>query len=99
YATAQLLCKLDDSQVYVFFAWPGILPEFAFEEKEGASIENLGGQVRREGGIAYVDRIEPGTQIAMRVRSRNGGSVNILVLSQEQALNTWKATFAGKIGR
>jgi hypothetical protein len=96
YATAQLLCKLDDAQTYVFFAWPGILPEFAFEEKEGASIESLGGQVRRAGGIAYVDRIEPGTQIAIRVRSRNGGSVNILVLSREQALNTWKATFAGK---
>jgi len=96
YATAQLLCKLDDPQTYVFFAWPGISPEFAFEEKEGASIESLGGQVRREGGIAYVDRIEPGTQIAMRVRSRNGGSVNILVLSREQALDTWKTTFAGK---
>lgn len=96
YATAQLLCKLNDPQTYVFFAWPGVSPEFAFEEKEGALIESLGGQVRREGGIAYVDRIEPGTQIAMRVRNRNGGSVNILVLSREQALNTWKTTFAGK---
>jgi len=96
YATAQLLCKLNDPQTYVFFAWPGISPEFAFEEKEGTSIESPGGQVRREGGIAYFDRIEPGTQIAMRVRSRNGGSVNILVLSREQALNTWKTTFAGK---
>jgi len=32
----------------------------------------------------------------MRVLSRNGRSVNILVLSREQALNTWKTTFAGK---
>ncbi len=96
YATAQLLCKLDDPQTYVFFVWPGISPEFAFEEKDGASIESLGGQVRREGGIAYVDRIKPGTQIAMRVRSRNGGSVNVLVLSRDQALNAWKTTIAGK---
>ncbi|MBZ5654565.1 MAG: beta-galactosidase [Acidobacteriia bacterium] len=96
YSTAQLLCKLSDPQTYVFFAWPGISPEFAFAEKEGASIESLGGQVRREGGIVYVNRIEPGTQIAMRVRSRNGASVNILVLSREQALNIWKATLAGK---
>jgi beta-galactosidase len=96
YATAQLLCKLNDPQTYVFFAWPGISPEFAFEEKAGTSIESLGGQVRREGGIAYVDRIEPGTQVAIRVRSHDGGSVNILVLSREQALNTWKTTLAGK---
>jgi beta-galactosidase len=96
YATAQLLCKLSDPQTYIFFAWPGIAPEFAFEAKEGASIESPGGQLRRDGGIAYVDRIEPGTRIAMRVHSSNGGSVNILVLSREQALNTWKATVAGK---
>jgi beta-galactosidase len=96
YATAQLLCKLDDPQTYVFFVWPGISPEFAFEEKEGASIESLSGPVRREGGITYVDRIEPGTQVAMRVRNRDGGSVNILVVSREQALNTWKTTLAGK---
>jgi beta-galactosidase len=96
YATAQLLCKLSDPQTYVFFAWPGIAPEFAFEEKDGTSIESPGGQLRRDGGIAYVDRIEPGTRIAMRVRGSNGGSVNILVLSREQALNTWKAPIAGK---
>ena len=96
YATAQLLCKLNDPQTYVFFAWPGISPEFAFEEKEGTSIESLRGQIRREGGVAYVDRIEPGTQIAIRIRNRNGGSVNILVLSREQALNAWKTTLAGK---
>jgi Beta-galactosidase, domain 2 len=95
YATAQLLCKLNDPQTYVFFVWPGISPEFAFEEKEGTSIESVGGQVRREGGTVYVDRIEPGTQVAIRVRNRNSG-VNILVLSREQALNTWKTTFAGK---
>jgi hypothetical protein len=96
YATAQLLCKLNDPQTYVFFAWPGISPEFAFEEKDGASIENLRGTVRREAGIAYVNQIEPGTQVAIRARNRNGGNVNILVLSREQALNTWKTTLAGK---
>jgi hypothetical protein len=95
YATAQLLCKLNDPQTYVFFVWPGISPEFAFEEKKGTAIESVGGQVRRAGGTVYVDRIEPGTQVAIRVRNRNSG-VNILVLSREQALNTWKATLAGK---
>ena len=95
YATAQLLCKLDDPQTYVFFAWPGISPEFAFEEKDGVSIASSGGPVTREGGIAYV-RIEPGTQVAIRVGNRSGASVNIIVLSREQALHTWKATLAGR---
>ena len=96
YSTAQLLCKLNDPQTFVFFAWPGISPEFAFEEKDGASIESLNGQVRREGGIAYVEQIEPGTQVALRVHSHSGVNVNILVLSRKQAFNTWKTTLAGR---
>jgi hypothetical protein len=31
YATAQLVSKLDDPATLVFFAWPGIAPEFAFD--------------------------------------------------------------------
>jgi hypothetical protein len=96
YATAQLLCKLDDPNMLVFFAWPGIPPEFAFEEKDGTSIENVHGQLTREQGIVYVNRIEPGAQVAIRVRQSNGAMVRIIVLSQKQALNTWKAKVAGR---
>ncbi len=96
YATAQLLCKLDDPHTLVFFAWPGISPEFAFEEKEGVEVESSRGTTTREGGVAYVDRIEPGAQVAIRIRQRDGTSVNIVVLSREQALNTWKAKVAGR---
>ncbi|MGD0569169.1 MAG: beta-galactosidase [Candidatus Sulfotelmatobacter sp.] len=91
FATAQPLCKLDNPNTLVFFAWPGISPEFAFEEKEGSSIEVPGGQIVRERGVAYVDGIEPGTQVAIRLHQRNGPDVNIVVLSREEALNTWKA--------
>ncbi len=39
YATAQPLCKLDDPGTMVFFAWPGVAPEFAFREADGVSID------------------------------------------------------------
>jgi beta-galactosidase len=90
FATAQPLCKLDHPDTLVFFAWPGISPEFAFEEKEGISIESPHGQIVREGGVAYVDGIEPGTQIAIRLHQHNAPDVNIIVLSRDEALNTWK---------
>jgi beta-galactosidase len=96
FATAQVLCELDDPNTLVLFAWPGILPEFAFEEKEGTSIEAPHGQIVRERGITYVDRIEPGTQIAIRLHQRNGPDVNIVVLSREEALHTWKANIGGR---
>jgi beta-galactosidase len=96
YATAQLLCKLDDPQTYVFFAWLGIAPEFAFIESGGISIESRGGRIRRDKGIVYIDGIATGTGIAIRIKDRNSAIANVIVLSREQALNTWKASLAGK---
>jgi hypothetical protein len=103
FATAQLLCKLDDPNTLVFFAWPGISPEFAFEEKGGTSIEIPQGpgqrgkvQIVRERGVAYVDGIEPGTQVAIWLHQRKGPDINIVVLSREEALNTWKAKVGGR---
>lgn len=96
YATAQLLCKLDDSQTYVFFSWPGVLADFAFETKGGRSIKSSSGQLSRESGLTYVDKIEPGTRVAIQVDAGKGRSVNIVVLSKDQALNTWKASLAGR---
>jgi beta-galactosidase len=96
YATAQLLCKLDDPNTFVFFAWPGIAPEFAFEETDGATIENLGGTIVRDRGITYIEGIEPGTQVAIRLHQRTGADVNIIVLARQQALDTWKMTVGGR---
>jgi hypothetical protein len=91
FATAQPLCKLDDENTFIFFAWPGIAPEFAFEEREGTSVESPHGQIVRQRGVAYVDGVEPGPQVAIRLHQKNGPDVNIVVLSREKALNTWKA--------
>jgi beta-galactosidase len=90
FATAQPLCKLNDSNTLIFFAWPGISPEFAFEENAGISVETPRGQIVREHGVTYVDGIEPGTQIAIRLHQKNGPEINIVVLSREEALNIWK---------
>jgi len=91
FATAQPLCQLEGSNTLIFFAWPGIPPEFAFEDKEGISIESPHGQIVRGRGVTYVDEIEPGTQVAIRLRQKDGPDINIVVLSREEALNTWKA--------
>jgi beta-galactosidase len=103
FATAQLLCKLDDPSTLVFFAWPGISPEFAFEEKEDTSIEIPQGQgqrgkgkIVRERGVAYVDGIEPGTHVSIWLHRSNGRDVNIVVLSREEALNIWKTNVGGR---
>jgi beta-galactosidase len=96
YSTAQLLCKLDDPNTYVFFAWPGISPEFDFVASDGASVEAIHARVAKDGGHVYVDSIEPRTGAAIRIQGANGKITQIVVLSRDQALNTWKATVAGR---
>lgn len=96
YATAQLLCKLDKPNTYVFFSWPGIPPEFAFELGDGDSIEAPHARVTRERGAVYVDQIEPGENEAIRIRTGNGTQTEIIVLSRETARNTWKTSLGGQ---
>ena len=95
YATAQLLSKLNDPDTFVFFAWPGVPAEFAFEAREGVSIEAPHARLTRESGLVYINEIEPGTRTAIRIRS-SAGETTIVVLSREQAGNLWKAPVAGK---
>ena len=96
YATAQLLCKLDDPNTYVFFAWPGISPEFSFVPPTGSSVEAPHARVTNENGHVYIDSIEPGTGAAIQIHGAGGHTTQIVVLTREQALNTWKASVGGR---
>jgi hypothetical protein len=96
YATAQLLCKLNESGTYVFFAWQNVAPEFAFEPMAGESIRAPRGRVTRDREGVYVDKIEPGDGEAIRIRSRSGRETRIIVLSRQGARNSWKATVGGQ---
>lgn len=95
YSTAQLLCKLDDANTYVFFAWPGLSPEFAFVLSAGTSLEAAHARVSRQSGRVYVDSIEPGSGAAIQIHGPGGKITQIVVLTRAQALNTWKASVAG----
>jgi hypothetical protein len=94
YSTAQLLCRLNEPDTLVFFAWPGIEPEFAFEQ--GTQVEALRARVTREKSGIFVDGIETGTDVAMRIIHREAPATEIVVLQRDQALNLWKARIAGR---
>jgi len=96
YATAQLLCKLDDPDTYVFFAWPGVAPEFAFALEKGASVKATHAHVARTGTSVFVDNIPPGNDAAIRIRRSGGGETRIIVVSRDTAANLWKTRLDGK---
>jgi len=98
YATSQPLCKLNQAGAtyYFFLAVPGVATEFAFDSSMIESIDARKAAVSREAGRTYVSGIEPGTNVAISMRTRKRETVHIIVLSQEQARNIWKASYADK---
>ena len=92
YATAQPLTVVRDgsTETYFFFAPPGILPEFAFDESTLESMKAPNAAVLDEQGKVYVNKILPGSGIAMSMKSKVGTTVQIVVLIRDEALNLWK---------
>jgi hypothetical protein len=97
YSTAQLVTRLDDGSdpVWVFFAIPGIAPEFVFEAADTASVEAKGTTVERAEDSIRLTGIEPGRNAMVRVRGVNGRSFRILVMTEPEAEDLWKPTLGG----
>jgi beta-galactosidase len=96
YATAQLLCKLEEPNTLVFFAWPGVPVEFAFRTANGESIETRHARITRERGSVYVNKVNPGQEAVIWIRRQHGQETRIVLLSREMARNAWKATLGGQ---
>ncbi|GGF06069.1 beta-galactosidase [Hymenobacter cavernae] len=97
YATAQLFTKLQvgAEPYYVFFAQPGIPAELVFDAASVQTVSTPTGPVAAAGGQVRVMNIQPGTNLACTVQPRTGPAVRVLVLSEEQARQTWKTTLYG----
>jgi beta-galactosidase len=96
YATAELVCRIDDPATLVFSAWPGLNAEFAFAPAGGDTVNAPRGRVIRDGGIVYVGGLEPGTDAAIEVTHAGGKRTQILLLARQQALQLAKAHLAGR---
>jgi beta-galactosidase len=97
YSTAQLLARVSDATgpVYFFFNVPGIPSEFAFESTSLASVEAPGGTITRSGKRTYVTGLRTGLDATITIHESSGPVVRIVLLSREQADNSWRGTVAG----
>jgi hypothetical protein len=96
YATAQPLCRLSDPETFVFFAWPGLPPEFAFAAGPGTRVSAPGTRIARVGDTIDVTGIVPGSGPAMEVQSGDGRQTRIVILTRAQALHIAKARLGGR---
>jgi len=98
YATAEPLARISNSDdtYEIFFAQPGIDPEFSFDESTLDSIAASQATVSRAGGRVLVEGVVPSTSTAIQIRAKDGKTTHIVVLTHEEALNAWKLKIGGQ---
>lgn len=96
YSTAQLFTRIDNgtTPTFVFFAIPGIPAEFAFDHAPGVTLAVGRGTVRHEGTVVFARNLKTGFQGGITFRAANGGTIRILLLTEQEAEHTWKARVA-----
>jgi hypothetical protein len=96
YATAQLICRVDDgpAPVFVFFTPGETKSEFALANNTTASVN--GNAPDGADGLTLVSP-QPGigAESVVSVQSKDGRQAKILLLSQAHAMHLWKANLWG----
>jgi beta-galactosidase len=97
YATVQPFAKINDrgTQYYFFVVCSGIAPEFAFLSSTINSLTSASGLLSRRGDRSYVNRIATSPGVAIEIRTKAGKTVRLVLLSSEQAENSWKIPSSG----
>ena len=92
YSTAQLVTRVaGEAPVYVFFAIPGVAPEFAFDTTGRPRVDAPGARVAQEGGRVVVRQLTPGTGAVVTINAADGTRARIVLLTREQTDNLWSA--------
>jgi len=96
YATAQPICSVTDGDTsYFVFAQTIEETEFVFDEMS-ADLESVTGTVTIGHGQICIQGIKTGTDVAIRMRTRDGKRVTIILLDREQSLTCYKAELHGQ---
>jgi hypothetical protein len=87
YSTAQPFCRMvkGETVLYVFFAVPGIAPEFSFAPGALTSMHVNEGTRSENSNQTLVTEIEPSTRIAFEGKLPTGKRLQVVVLTQKQA--------------
>lgn len=97
WATAQPLTAVDDGNVRtVFFEQTeGVPAQFAFETA-GLNLQPASGRVTHNDKLTILRDVRPGTKVAARIRNSDGSTVQLVVVSHQDAMELWKGDFQGR---
>ncbi len=91
YATAQFITRLDEPRqtTYVFFAPEGMQAEFLFASTTYQELRVVSGMDARDHDRDSLV-VQPGLNCQIAITALDGSQIQILVLTQDQALTLWK---------
>jgi len=96
YATVQPLCKIGGSvPTYVFFVVDGVRPELLLDSKHITKVTANRAKAVRKPDSYLIDQLEPGKSGLLQLALSNGKLVKMLVLTKQQALDSWKGNAFG----
>lgn len=98
YATAQPLCRAEDGEgnvVYFFAAIEGIAPELMIRAKQNEERRIDVKQELTPNGLR-ITALACGTRPVARVKTEDGKTVSLVVLSPEQSRRLWRLRFGGR---
>lgn len=98
YATAQPFAKIHDGKTdYHFFSTSaGIEPEFDFAASSFSSLKSAEGKISRDDDRVTVSPLKPSTGVATEIRAKKETTIRIVLLSPEQAEDSWKVLIRGQ---
>ena len=97
YSTTQPICTLsaNNETVYVFAAIDGLQPEYCFGNETMFAASSAYKTIKSKDHI-ILQVNQTGTNSSIAFTTKVGKKIRIITLSNQQALDAWKATIAGK---
>lgn len=95
YANTQLITKLSEEKLYVFFEKQGINNEYCFDNEDIKEIEVINGLVTRDTKYTYVS-VEASKGSLIILTTHQDEEVKILTLNEQEAKDLYKAHLWGK---
>jgi beta-galactosidase len=99
YATAQLFTRIKtrEGDAYLFQQIPGIPAEFVITNDRGLTVHADGALVRKRRDSISISSIPTGFAHGIRIRREKGIEVRLILLSKQEAEDTWKTSIDGSM--
>lgn len=83
--------------LYTYYAINGMNPEFSFDANTIKSCKVTSGEMVKTDGLLFIKNLKPGKNCSIKLQSKSGKNMTILLLKKEEALHSYIFPLKGKL--